>query len=272
MQIKRPMVMGILNVTPDSFSDGGLYLKPAQALAQARRMQDEGAAIIDIGGESTRPGAALVTVDEELQRVMPVIEALRAESDIPLSIDTSTPQVMTAAAAAGVSLINDVRALQREGALAAAAATNLPVCLMHMQGEPQTMQQDPHYRDLITDISEFFRARLAASEQAGIPRSRILLDPGFGFGKTPAQNLQLVNRLAAFMPLGCPLLVGVSRKSTIGKILGDASADRRLGSVAAALLAFMNGASVLRVHDVAATVEALRVVETIQRETFEDDG
>jgi dihydropteroate synthase len=266
LQVKRPMVMGILNITPDSFNDGGRYLALAPALSQARLMIAQGADIIDVGGESTRPGAARVPVDEELARVIPVIEAIRAESAVPISIDTSSPEVMHAAVQAGVDMINDVRALQRDGALAMVAELGLPVCLMHMQGRPENMQEDPAYDDLVGDISDFFSARMSQCVAAGIPLSRIILDPGFGFGKAVEHNLQLVNRLAEFKHLGCPLLVGLSRKSTIGKILGSVTTDRLQGSVAAAVLAFINGASILRVHDVGPTVMALRVAHAIQRE------
>ena len=268
--IKRPMVMGILNVTPDSFADGGKYLVPAQAAEHARQMILDGADIIDVGGESTRPGAAVISVEEELHRVIPVIKAIRAESTIPISIDTSTPEVMRQAALMGVDLINDVRALSRPGALAAAAATGLPVCLTHMQGDPQTMQLEPTYTNLLVEICGFFEARILACEAAGIPRAKIILDPGFGFGKTAAHNLQLINRLEEFMMFGCPLLVGLSRKSTIGEVLGDPAVDRLQGSIAGALLAYMNGASLLRVHDVAETVQALRVVKAIQSEGLSD--
>ncbi|MDB9868309.1 dihydropteroate synthase [Pseudomonadales bacterium] len=268
--IKRPMVMGILNVTPDSFADGGKYLVPAQAAEHARQMILDGADIIDVGGESTRPGAAVISVEEELHRVIPVIQAIRAESTIPISIDTSTPEVMRQAALMGVDLINDVRALSRPGALAAAAATGLPVCLTHMQGDPQTMQLEPTYTNLLVEICGFFEARILACEAAGIPRAKIILDPGFGFGKTAAHNLQLINRLEEFMMFGCPLLVGLSRKSTIGEVLGDPAVDRLQGSIAGALLAYMNGASLLRVHDVAETVQALRVVKAIQSEGLSD--
>jgi dihydropteroate synthase len=271
LQIKRPMVMGILNVTPDSFSDGGRYLAPDLALAQALQMISEGVDIIDIGGESTRPGAAPISLAEELQRVIPVIEAIRAESAVAISVDTSSPAVITAAAEAGADLINDVRALRRDGALAAAAACGLPVCLMHMQGDPLTMQLDPVYEDLIVDIRRFFEERMLACEAAGIPRSRLVLDPGFGFGKTLEHNLRLVNRLQEFLPLGRPLLVGLSRKSTIGRIIGDPTADLVAASVAAATMAFMNGASILRVHDVAPTVAALRVFTTVQAERLADE-
>jgi len=266
LQIKRPMVMGILNVTPDSFIDGGRYLTLAPAVSQARLMIEQGADIIDVGGESTRPGATPVSVDEELARVIPVIEAIRAESDVPISIDTSSPEVMQAAAQAGADMINDVRALQRDGALTMAAGLGLPVCLMHMQGRPENMQQNPTYDNVVTDISEFFVERIRQCLAAGMPLSGIVLDPGFGFGKTIAHNLQLVNRLAEFSHLGCPLLVGLSRKSTIGKILGSVTTERLQGSVAAAVLAFINGASIVRVHDVEPTVQALRVVNAIQRE------
>ena len=268
--IKRPMVMGILNVTPDSFADGGKYLVPAQAAEHARQMILDGADIIDVGGESTRPGAAVISVEEELHRVIPVIQAIRAESTIPISIDTSTPEVMRQAALMGVDLINDVRALSRPGALAAAAATGLPVCLTHMQGDPQTMQLEPTYTNLLVEICGFFEARILACEAAGIPRAKIILDPGFGFGKTAAHNLQLINRLEEFMMFGCPLLVGLSRKSTIGEVLGDPAVDRLQGSIAGALLAYMNGASLLRVHDVTETVQALRVVKAIQSEGLSD--
>ena len=268
--IKRPMVMGILNVTPDSFIDGGKYLVPAQATEHARQMMLDGADIIDVGGESTRPGAAVISVEEELRRVIPVIKAIRAESSIPISIDTSTPEVMRQAALMGVDLINDVRALGRPGALAAAAATGLPVCLTHMQGDPQTMQLEPTYANLLVEICGFFEARILACEAAGIPKAKIILDPGFGFGKTVEHNLQLINRLEEFMMFGCPLLVGLSRKSTIGVVLGDPTVDRLQGSIAGALLAYMNGASLLRVHDVAETVQALRVVKAIQHEGLSD--
>lgn len=258
--------MGILNVTPDSFSDGGQYFSLSHAVERALAMVDDGADIIDIGGESTRPGAAPVPPEEELRRVVPVIEAIRKVSSIPVSVDTSTAQVMHAAAEAGASMINDVRALSRPGALAAAAATGLPVCLMHMQGEPATMQQDPRYDDLPGEICAFFEARMSACEQAGIGRDRIWLDPGFGFGKTALHNLQLINRLEAFVALGRPVLVGLSRKSTIARVLGDPDRDRLVASVAGAVMAVARGASVVRVHDVGPTVEALRMASAIMQE------
>ena len=263
---KRPLVMGILNVTQDSFADGGRYLAPSQAVERARQMVHDGVDIIDIGGESTRPGAATVSVSEDLRRVIPVIEAIRSESAIPISVDTSTPEVMREAATIGIDLINDVRALTRAGALAAAAATCLPVCLMHMQGDPKTMQRNPTYDDLLVEICRFFEARMLACEAAGIPRSKLLLDPGFGFGKTVEHNLQLINRLDNFKDLGCPILVGLSRKSTIGQAIGNLTADRMAGSIAGAVVAFLNGASILRVHDVAETVQALQVVMAVQNE------
>jgi len=264
----RPVVMAILNVTPDSFSDGGEYIAADAAVTRALEMISEGADIIDIGGESTRPGASAVSAEQELARVMPVNEALRAVSEVPISIDTSKAAVMTAAAAAGVDLINDVYALRNPGALAAAAASDLPVCLMHMQGEPRTMQQDPQYADLIEEIKAFFVERIAVCESAGIRRSRLILDIGFGFGKTPTHNLQLINRLAAFADLDLPLLVGLSRKSTIGSIVPDGL----IGSIAGALLAVEEGARMVRVHDVAATVHALRIRAAIRDESIPEQS
>ncbi|QFY88254.1 dihydropteroate synthase [Magnetovirga frankeli] len=253
--------MGILNVTPDSFSDGGRFNDRDAALRQAERLAAEGAAIIDIGGESTRPGAKAVSVQQELDRVMPLIERLHDELSLPLSIDTSKPEVMRAAVAAGAGLINDVYALRREGALQAAAELAVPVCLMHMQGEPRLMQHNPSYADVVAEVADFFAERIGACEQAGIRRDRLLLDPGFGFGKTLQHNLQLLARLARFNALGLPLLVGISRKSMIGALLDKAPVDQRLyGSLAAAVLAAERGASILRVHDVKATVDALKVV------------
>lgn len=266
LDLKFPAVMGILNVTPDSFSDGGRFFDTGSAVDHARAMINQGADIIDIGGESTRPGAAPVSPDEELDRVIPVIEHIRAFSNIPLSVDTSTPAVMAAAAKAGASLINDVRALRREGALATAARTGLPVCLMHMQGDPRTMQMNPVYQDLIGEITAFFAERMEQCEQAGIGKDKILLDPGFGFGKTVEHNLVLVNQLHRFAQLGRPLLVGLSRKSTIGQIVSGMADDRVIGSVAGAVVAYLKGASVLRVHDVGATVQALAVAVAINSE------
>ena len=261
---KRPLVMGVLNVTPDSFSDGGKYLALDKALAQASRMAEEGADILDIGGESTRPGAAPVPVAEELARVLPVIKALRQQTHLPLSIDTRKAEVMRQAAEAGASLINDVSALEGEGALQAAAATGLPICLMHKQGEPASMQDRPEYKDVVAEIAAYFTQRIAACEAAGIPKARLLLDIGFGFGKTPAHNLCLLNRLHEFQRFGCPLLIGLSRKSTIAKLTPDLLSGSLAGAVAAAL----KGARVLRVHDVAPTVAALRVAAATQAEAL----
>lgn len=264
LQLDRPVVMGILNVTPDSFSDGGRYITVDAALRQAIRMCEEGARLIDVGAESTRPGAAAVSVQEELDRMLPVVEAVARELDVVISIDTSTPEVMTEAAARGAGLINDVRALQRPGALSAAAATGLPVCLMHMQGEPGTMQQRPHYDDIFAELDAFFGERMAACEAAGIGKSRLVIDPGFGFGKSLGHNVALLAGLSRFRRLGCPLLAGISRKSMLGALLGGAPVDQRLhAGVAAAVISVMNGASIVRVHDVKATADALAVATAV---------
>ena len=262
----RPRVMGVLNVTPDSFSDGGTWLDPARALDHALAMVEAGADVVDIGGESTRPGAAAVPLDEELARVVPLVEALAAACPVPISVDTSAPQVMRAAAQAGAQLVNDVRALQRPGALEAVAELGLAACLMHMRGEPGTMQTAPSYpRGVISEVHDFLAGRLAACAAAGIPEERLLVDPGFGFGKSLEDNLALLAGLSALGGLGRPLLVGLSRKSMIGALL-DAPVERRLhGSVAAALLAVERGARMVRVHDVAATVEALAVWQAIRQ-------
>ena len=259
LTLSAPVVMGVLNVTPDSFSDGGRFTGRDAALRHARQMLADGAAIIDVGGESTRPGAAPVSPQEELDRVIPVVEVLAAELDAVISLDTSTPEVMTEGARAGAGLINDVRALQRPGALAAAAASQLPVCLMHMQGQPDTMQQAPRYDDVVAEVSDFLTARVAACEAAGIPRQRLLLDPGFGFGKTLAHNLRLLRELDRLHALGLPLLVGMSRKSMIGQALGRAVDERLPGSLALAVMAVERGAQIVRVHDVRETVDALRM-------------
>ncbi|MFZ5699326.1 MAG: dihydropteroate synthase [Pseudomonadota bacterium] len=273
LDLSRPRVMGILNVTPDSFSDGGRFTSPDAALAQARRMVDEGAALIDVGGESTRPGARPVSVHEELDRVVPVVERIVRELDTCVSVDTGTPELMRAAAAAGAHLLNDVRALRRDGALVAARNTGLPICLMHMQGEPGAMQQSPHYDDVVVEVSDFLRQRIAVCVEAGIGYDRLLIDPGFGFGKTFTHNLQLLRRLDEFSSLGVPVLAGVSRKSMIGRALNDGRADRPVagrlyGSLAAAVIAAIKGATILRVHDVAATVDALAVVAALTGETL----
>lgn len=261
--LDAPVIMGILNVTPDSFSDGGRFVTREAALRQAERLYAEGARMIDIGAESTRPGAAAVSVQQELDRMLPVVEAVARELDVIISIDTSTPEVMTGAAALGAGFINDVRALQRPGALAAAAATGLPVCLMHMQGEPGTMQRRPHYDDIVAELDAFFDERIAACEAAGIEASRRVIDPGFGFGKSLTHNVALLRQLAHFRRHG-PLLVGMSRKSMLGQLLGGAPVDQRLhAGIAAAVISVMNGATIVRVHDVKATADALAVATAV---------
>lgn len=273
IDLARPSVMGILNVTPDSFSDGGRYTTLSAALMQAQRMQSEGAVFIDVGAESTRPGAAPVSVQEELDRVLPVVEAIAAELDVVISVDTSTPLVMREAAARGAGFINDVRALQREDALAAAVATGLPVCLMHMQGEPGSMQQQPCYDDLLGEIETFFMARIAACLQAGVLHENIVLDPGFGFGKTLQHNLALLNGLPRFDAMGFPQLIGLSRKSMLGAILGGAAVDQRLyASVAAASIAAQAGVRIIRAHDVRATADALAVVYALRAQKEQQEA
>ncbi|WP_417348356.1 dihydropteroate synthase [Ferrimonas sp.] len=265
LDLTRPQVMGIINVTPDSFSDGGRFNRLDAALEQARQMVNDGATILDVGGESTRPGAPDVALQEELNRVVPVVEAISSELDVVISVDTSKAQVMREAVASGAGLINDVRALQEPGALAAAADLQVPVCLMHMQGQPRTMQQDPVYGELMTDIRGFFDARIEACVAAGIPRERLLLDPGFGFGKTLDHNYQLLARLKEFLTMGLPLLTGLSRKSMFGNLL-ERQVDQRLAaSLAGALLCAQGGASVLRVHDVRETVDVLKVLAETQK-------
>lgn len=255
--------MGILNVTPDSFSDGGRFARPADALRHVEQMLAAGAALIDVGGESTRPGAAPVSLQQELDRVVPVVEAIASRFDTIISVDTSTAEVMTAAAAAGAGMINDVRALLRPGALVAAAATGLPVCLMHMQGDPSTMQQSPRYASVLDEVNAFLDARVAECMKHGIARSRIVLDPGFGFGKTLQHNLQLFAHLDALRPDDLPVMVGVSRKSMIGEVLGRPVDQRLPGSVALAAMAVSKGANIIRVHDVAETVDAVRMIEAV---------
>ncbi len=255
--------MGILNVTPDSFSDGGQFRTRERALEQARQMMSDGAAIIDIGGESTRPGASEVAEQQELDRVLPVIEALRAEFDIPISIDTSKPGVMRAAVAAGADMINDVLALQAEGALQAAAELRVPVCLMHMQGTPRTMQDAPDYGNVVTEVASFLAERIAACASAGIDEDLIVVDPGFGFGKTAAHNIELLANLRQLQSLGRPVLAGLSRKSTLGELTGKPVDERVAASVAAAVVAATNGAAIIRAHDVAETVDAMRVVQSV---------
>ncbi len=268
LDLSVPRVMGILNVTPDSFSDGGRYNSLDTALYHAEQMLSDGAALIDIGGESTRPGADPVSEDEELARVVPVVEAIAARFDVTVSVDTSNAAVMRESARAGAHLINDVRSLSREGALAAAAATGLPVCIMHMKGEPQVMQQAPHYDVPIEEaVSDFLRQHIDRCVQGGIGHSRLLLDPGFGFGKTFEHNYRLLNRLQTLQSFGLPLLTGLSRKRMIGQATGTENAsDRVNGSVTAAVICALNGANIVRVHDVKQTVEALNVVIATQRE------
>ncbi|EAR10975.1 dihydropteroate synthase [Reinekea sp. MED297] len=261
--------MGVLNVTPDSFSDGGRYRHLDDALRQAQQMVADGAALLDIGGESTRPGAASVSVAEELDRVIPVVERLASELDVVLSVDTSTPDVIREAARVGAHLINDVRALRREGALAAAVDVNLPVCLMHMQGKPATMQERPEYTDVLVDVKTFLEARMEACLNAGIDRDKILLDPGFGFGKTVDHNLRLANHLQDVAIGGRPLLVGMSRKSTIGTVLNRPVDARLSGTLAFTAAATWQNAFIVRVHDVAENVDVVRMIEAIRMERYE---
>ena len=263
LDLSSPVVMGILNVTPDSFSDGGRFLNPQLAIEQALAMQDAGAAIIDVGGESTRPGAAPVTVQQELQRVIPVIETLAGQLRVPLSIDTSKPEVMRAAVTAGAGMINDVNALQAQGAMQAAHDCAVPVCLMHMQGEPRTMQAAPHYDDVVTDVRAFLERRITACQESGIDPGQIVVDPGFGFGKTLEHNLELLRSLLALVELGKPVLVGMSRKSMIGALTGREEDQRLPGSLAAAVMAVERGASIIRGHDVAETVDAVKFAHSV---------
>jgi dihydropteroate synthase len=264
LSLDRPLIMGIVNVTPDSFSDGGLFAAAKSAIAHARLLIEEGADIIDIGGESTRPGAQAVSVDEERGRVLPVLEALN-ECGVPLSIDTSKPELMRDAIRAGAAMINDVNALRAPGALQIAAGSDAAVCFMHMQGTPQTMQVDPRYDDVVNEVKSFLTARVEAAQAAGIPRERIVVDPGFGFGKTKEHNLELFRKLDNFAELGVPVLVGLSRKSVLGKLTGRETADRVHASIASALLAVSKGAVIVRVHDVAATRDALAVYNALKQ-------
>ncbi len=265
-QSQRPLVMGILNVTPDSFSDGGQFSSPQQAIDRAKVMIEAGVDIIDIGGESTRPGAAAVSIEDELKRVLPVIEAV-APLGKPISIDTSKAQVMSAAVSAGAAMINDVCALQEPGALDAAAECQVPVCLMHMQGSPRTMQQSPSYREVVLDVMAFLERRVEQCLQAGIKRELLSIDPGFGFGKRLEHNLALLSELPRFHQLQLPLLIGISRKSMLGEITGKPIEQRVAASVAAAVLAADRGARIIRVHDVSETVDALKVWSAVS--TFE---
>lgn len=258
LDLSRPLVMGIVNVTPDSFSDGGRHLLHDSAIAHAQQLIAEGADILDIGGESTRPGAQMVSFQQELDRVLPVIEGLRGVA-VPLSIDTCKAEVMRAALAAGIHMVNDIDALQQPEALAAVVASDAAVCLMHKQGQPQTMQFEPHYQDVLLEVMDFLRARITAAETVGVARNRIVVDPGFGFGKTLAHNLTLLRNLDKFSVLGVPLLAGLSRKSMLGALTGRDIGHRESASVAAALIAVQRGAGIVRVHDVRATCDALKI-------------
>lgn len=260
IELERPVVMGVLNVTPDSFSDGGRFFEPAAALERAMQLAEDGAAIVDIGGESTRPGATPVEAAEELRRVIPVVERLAASLPVPVSVDTRKPEVMRRALAAGASMVNDVSALAAPGALEAVAASQAAVCLMHMQGEPGTMQAAPHYGDVVVEVRGFLRRRIDACVAAGIPRERLAIDPGFGFGKALEHNLALLAGLARIADEGLPVLAGLSRKRLIGDITGRAEGERLAGSLAAAVVAAINGARIIRAHDVRETADALAVL------------
>ena len=273
LDLSVPRVMGILNVTPDSFSDGGIFsstgssafrIELDRVLAAVERMVAAGAAIIDVGGESTRPGAPPVPAEEELERVVPVVEAIAQRFDVLISVDTSTPDVITAVAEAGAGMVNDIRALLRPGALEAAAATRMAVCLMHMQGEPSTMQLNPQYQDVVAEVAEFLRQRREDCNKAGIPDSRLCMDPGLGFGKTVEHNYQLLARMCEFSVSGLPVLAGLSRKSMIGAVTGKPVGERLAGSIAGAVLAVQAGAHIVRVHDVAETVDALKVLAAVK--------
>jgi dihydropteroate synthase len=263
LDLSRPIVMGILNVTPDSFSDGGRFVDVARAIEYGERMIEQGAGMIDVGGESTRPGAADVSEEEEIRRVVPVIEALAARTAVPISVDTSKAAVMSAAVAAGASLINDVRALREPGAIEAVARTGAAVCLMHMQGQPRTMQQEPRYDDVVAEVRTFLEQRVDACVAAGVARERLVVDPGIGFGKRLEHNLALLARLPELSKIGLPLLVGVSRKSMFQALLGRAVEQRLAGGLAVATAAILSGASIVRAHDVAETVDAVRVAHAL---------
>jgi dihydropteroate synthase len=263
LDLTQTQVMGILNVTPDSFSDGGLFISVPEAIKQARQMVHEGAVLIDVGGESTRPGAAAVNTQEELDRVIPVVEAIHKELDVIVSIDTSKPEVMKQAVMAGAGFINDVRALREPGALEVVKEAGVPVCLMHMLGEPRTMQENPQYDDVVESVKGFLRERIHSCKETGISESKIVIDPGFGFGKTVDHNLSLVKRLAEFMELDKPVLMGVSRKSTIGTLTGKPVDQRLNGSVTLTALCCQSGAKIIRTHDVAATVDAITITTAV---------
>ena len=270
LPLERPLIMGVVNVTPDSFSDGGQFFDTRRAVEHARILIEEGADILDIGGESSRPGAEPVGLDEELRRVVPVLEQLGA-IPVPVSVDTCKPEVMRRAIAAGAAMVNDINALRERGALEAVAESEAAVCIVHMQGQPRTMQQDPRYEDVVSEVEAFLVKRVEAAQQAGIGRDRIVIDPGFGFGKKTGHNLDLLRGLPRIAGLGQPVLVGLSRKSLFGKITGKAIADRVSASVAAALLAAERGAALVRVHDVAATRDALLVLNAIERHSLAKD-
>ena len=265
LDLTYPQVMGILNVTPDSFSDGGQFFGEDLALKQAQQMVADGAVIIDVGGESTRPGAAVVTIEQEIARVVPVIKAVQSEIDVAISIDTSKPEVMRAAVAAGAGLINDVQALRVEGALEAASALDVPVCLMHAQGTPQTMQDNPHYEHVVEEVVNFLLERVAACEARGIKRDKLILDPGFGFGKRARHNLRLMKHLERLIELELPVLVGVSRKSIIGQLLDVSVEERLAGSLAMASIAVWQGAKLIRTHDVRETVQAVNLCNYVMQ-------
>jgi dihydropteroate synthase len=263
LALDRPLVMGVVNVTPDSFYDGGRHAEPAVAIAHARRLAAEGADLLDVGGESSRPGAAPVAAEAELARILPVLDGI-ADLDLPVSVDTTKPEVMRAALAHGAAMINDITALAAPGALEAVAASDAGVCLMHMQGSPRTMQADPVYADVTAEVRDFLAARAAACVKGGVARDRIVVDPGFGFGKTVGHNLALLARLGEIATLGFPVLAGWSRKSSLGRITGRPAEERLAGSVAAALIAVQRGARIVRVHDVAATRDALAVLAAVE--------
>jgi dihydropteroate synthase len=264
LELSRPLIMGIINVTPDSFSDGGRYADAQAAIAHGLKLVAEGADILDIGGESTRPGAAPVSLQQELARVLPVIEGLSQHVAVPISIDTYKPQVMQAAIAAGASIVNDVRALQEPGAIEVVAGSDVGVCLMHAKGTPQNMQDDPTYDDVVSEVAEFLQARTQVLLDASVAGNRICVDPGFGFGKRSWHNIALLKDLPALCALGYPVLVGLSRKSILGQIAGGEVADRLSASIVAAVIAAMKGAAIIRVHDVKATADALEIVRVME--------
>ncbi|MFW5426682.1 MAG: dihydropteroate synthase [Methylophagaceae bacterium] len=270
LDLTGPQVMGILNATPDSFSDGGQFIAPDAALKQAQKMVADGAAIIDVGGESTRPGAAIVSIEEEIARVVPVIEAIQSEIDIPISIDTSKPDVMRAAVNAGAGLINDVQALRVDGALQAAVELDVPICLMHAQGTPENMQDNPQYDAVVAEVAEFLYERVTACEKVGINKDKLIVDPGFGFGKRASHNLRLMKHLGELVERGLPVLIGVSRKSMIGKLLNVSVEERLAASLALSALAVWQGAKIIRSHDVRETVQAIMMCDHVMK--VEDIG